>query len=521
MKDTYRRPVTSATIASVALVVVAVIALLPNGTDGSARATAAFQATEALDRAGAAITSAPGVRYTGAITVRTDPPAADPSARITVRLSVTDLVVTASGDVRGQLGAQSSAPADYLQVGAAAIARGPQPFWRGVITDPALTATPDGQTWGAPDPRVVPDLGALLRPASLISGLAGVRAGASPAARRGDVTPDTRRAATSDPAVTRSGSNGLVVGGPMGPLRVGLDRDGTRITSLSGRLDERISVELTMQTVGVDEVKALYRAATESAGNLAHAVAPYASVSLARSSARPVPGPCGPPNCDLEVTVVADGPAAPGPLTVVATTTITAGQGPRQVGRPCVRSIAAARNSTTRLRCTVTFLPPGPIGYRPTFAAQVFADTAPAAITAAITANQAMCTSPAPGRYSRVGTRAESAASDYGTQITGLARDYGFRVGEVVFDGRAADGVLLVTRGPGYATHVERSGAFDPTWPGTAALTVAATASVAGAKGAPLRWVFAEPPAADAFAKLLAANKITGIDVVTVPVQAP
>ncbi|GAB92204.1 hypothetical protein GORHZ_168_00010, partial [Gordonia rhizosphera NBRC 16068] len=109
------------------------------------------------------------------------------------------------------------------------------------------------------------------------------------------------------------------------------------------------------------------------------------------------------------------------------------------------------------------------------------------------------------------------AARSYHQQITGVPSGFAFVVDDFGFDGRDADGALLMTGGPGYDAHVLRDGTFDPAWAGTAQLTEQVRQASAAAADQPVRWVFAERAAAEAMSKLLAANRISGIDVVTVP----
>lgn len=87
---------------------------------------------------------------------------------------------------------------------------------------------------------------------------------------------------------------------------------------------------------------------------------------------------------------------------------------------------------------------------------------------------------------------------------------------EYTFDGRAPDGTLLMTFGPGYADNISRDGLLGSDWEGTEVLLENADQQLEAAGSTPVRWVFAEPEAADAVGKTLQSQGVRGITTVAV-----
>ncbi|GGF34678.1 hypothetical protein [Williamsia phyllosphaerae] len=505
----YVRPVAFTAAAVVALVVVVVVIVLPNRTSGSAEAGEAFVATRALDRATGPFAVANAVSYSGTVTAGE------------LRIGLDGLAVSAAGDAAGTIRVDDTT-ADYRQVGSSAIARGGEKFWRGVLGD-TVTSVPRSTDWAHLDLTRFPDLATLLTPARLAAAVSGDQRGAPVGT---EATPDARSTALTDPAVRRTSATTLV----SGEATVTTDDAGTALVAVRGRIG--VVADGTTQTPVVADVRvtardataadALYRDLSAQSGELARSIAPGTTLSLSRSTARPAPGACTPPTCDADVSIVATTSDPIGSLTIVATATVGFESRGRAVGRPCVRTVTLGRTGTARFRCSVTALPRpnGPFAVRGKFAATVFAETPPATITGRVSAGRAMSTAPATGTFRRAGVKTDAAAARYGTQITGLSSTVVYEVGDQAFDGRADDGVLLVTRGPGYSEHLDSGGALESTWPGYRQLLTQARAQKAAAGSTPVRWVFAEKDAAAATTAALSANEITGIEVVTVPAEA-
>ncbi|GAA1456342.1 Tox-REase-5 domain-containing protein [Williamsia maris] len=502
----YARPVAFTAAAVVALVALVVVIALPDHTSGSAESSSAFAATRALDRSTGPFAVANAAGYNGTVT------AGD------LRIGLDGLVVSAAGDAAGTISVADTT-ADYRQVGSSAIARGGEKFWRGVLGD-AATTVPRSTDWAHLDLTRFPDLAGLLTPARLAATLSGEQRGAP---NGSDATPDARSPAITDPVVRRTADATLV----SGDTTVSTDDAGTGLVGVRGRIGAVTAG--TTQTPVVADVRvvardasaadALYRDLSAQSGELARSIAPGTALSLSRSTARPAPGACTPPTCDADVSIVATATDPIGSLSIVATATVGFESRGRAVGRPCVRTVTLGRSGTARFRCSVTALPRpnGPFAVRGKFSAAVFAETPPATITDRVTAGRAMSTATATGRFRRAGVKTNAAAARYGTQITGLPSTVVYEVGDQSFDGRADDGVLLVTRGPGYSEHLDSGGALESTWPGYQQLLTQARAQKSAAGSTPVRWVFAEKDAAAATTAALGANEITGIEVVTVP----
>ncbi len=133
-----------------------------------------------------------------------------------------------------------------------------------------------------------------------------------------------------------------------------------------------------------------------------------------------------------------------------------------------MRTVTLDRRASARFRCAVTGLPrtDGWFAIRSRFAATSYADTPPSTISTRLRDAEAVSRAPAPGTFRRAGVKTDADAARYDTQITGLRSNVGYDVRGYGFDGRAPDGVLLVTRGPGHASHLDSGGALESTWPG-------------------------------------------------------
>ncbi len=502
----YVRPVAFTAAAVVALIVVVVVIVLPNRTSGSAESSAAFTTTRALDRATGPFAVANAATYSGTVTAGE------------LRIGLDGLAVSAAGDAAGTIAVDDTS-ADYRQVGPSAIARGGEKFWRGVLGDSA-PSVPRSTDWAHLDQTRFPDLAGLLTPSRLAASLSGDQRGASTGS---DAIPDARSPAVTDPAVRRTSDTTLV----SGEVTVTTDDAGTALVGVRGRIGAvtgsttrtPVVADVRIAARDASAAQALYRDLSAQSGELARSIAPGVALSLSRSTARPAPGACTPPSCDAGVSIVATSATPIDALTVIATANVGFESRGRAVGRPCVRTVTLGRGATARFRCAVTALPRpnGPFAVRGTFTATVYAETPPATITARVSAGRTMSTAPATGTFRRAGVKTDTAAARYGTQITGLPSNVVYEVGEQAFDGRADDGVLLVTRGPGYSEHLDSGGALESTWPGYQQLLAQARAQKAAAGSSPVRWVFAEKDAASATTSALSANEITGIEVVTVP----
>ena len=502
----YARPVLFTASAVAALVVVVVVIALPNSTSGSAAPSSAFTAARALDRATEPFAVANVATYSGTVTAGT------------LKIRLDGLAVSAAGDAAGTI-AVADTTADYRQVGSSAIARGGEKFWRGFLGDSA-TSVPRSTDWAHLDLTRFPDLATLLTPSRLAAAVSGEQRGAPSGSA---AIPDTRSPAITDPAVRRTSDTTLV----SGDTTVTTDDAGTafvgvrgRVGSVAGATEQTpVVVDVRVATRDRSAADELYRDLSAQSGELARSVAPGTSLSLTRSTARPAPGACTPPNCDADVSIVATSADPIGSLSVIATATVTFESRGKAVGRPCVRTVTLGSTGTAGFRCTVTALPRpnGPFAVRGTFTATVYADTPPTTIATGLSAGRALSGAAATGTFRRAGVKTDTAAARYGTQITGLPSSVVYEVGGYGFDGRADDGVLLVTRGPGYSEHLDSGKALESTWPGYQELLTQARAQKTAAGSTPIRWVFAEKDAAAATTAALTANAITGIEVVTVP----
>jgi hypothetical protein len=116
------------------------------------------------------------------------------------------------------------------------------------------------------------------------------------------------------------------------------------------------------------------------------------------------------------------------------------------------------------------------------------------------------------GRFVRASEAMSPRAARYQSQVTGRPPGEIFLVDGVKFDG-FRDGVLFDAKGPGYASFV-KDGRFRRWFAGAGELVDQAGRQVRVAGGVPIVWHVAEPQAARAIRRLLAANGLSGIRVV-------
>ncbi|PZT97113.1 MAG: hypothetical protein DI630_22325 [Gordonia sp. (in: high G+C Gram-positive bacteria)] len=256
----------------------------------------------------------------------------------------------------------------------------------------------------------------------------------------------------------------------------------------------------------------MYDTISEQTAALTHVPAPYIRPDFAASGFRLSVSPCSPPVCEYIVTYVASTPSATGPgsATVVGNMTLTLNG--RPVGGTCAHTVTVPLNGRAEARCPFTV--PNEDGTLKGDVAYVFTtflDQDRGAFENALSANKKAATAGAVGTWKPAGFKETRQARDHNKQVTGVPSTFVYEVNEYAFDGRAPDGTLLMTFGPGYADNIGRDGLLGSDWEGTEVLLESADQQLEAAGSTPVRWVFAEPEAADAVGKTLQSQGVRGI----------
>ncbi|WP_143695418.1 hypothetical protein [Williamsia sp. 1135] len=495
--------------AVVALVAVLVLIFLPRSADGTASAPASVLAYKSLTEVATAFADQPGAKYTGSVTAGE------------MKINLTDVEVSASGDLQGRIkvGGES---AEIIGVNGLTYAKGSASFWKSQLEKPKMNYEAVASGWAKLDPATFPNLGWLLAPPNLAFALSNDEEAVDLESKGQPVglidTPDGRFLPAGLPDVIVEGDNTFVSGGTMrattGPNK--------NLTTVKGPITqtggERVEVDVSVEPIGPNEIGRLYDRIDAQAQTLAHIPAPYLSPNFDASGFRLTVSPCSPPICEYIVTYVARTPNAtqPGSITVVGDMTLTLND--RPVGGTCTRTVTVPLNGQGETRCPFTV--PNEDGTLKGDVAYVFTayvDQDPTVLTRALAANEQISTAEAQGIWTPTGFKGDLAARDYNLQVTGAPSTYTYVVNDEAFDGRAPDGTLLMTFGPGYSANIGSNGALDTGWAGTDALVDTARAQIKAARSTPVRWVFAEQDAADATAKTLEDNGVRGIDIVVVP----
>ena len=521
-----RKNVKAAVGAGVAVVAAAAIGfsgVLTPSADGTAIPNEPTRALQQINAAAKSLADAPAAKYSGTVT--------QISSSERKKVSVENLTVTAAGDISGVV--VSDGRADLLRIGGTDFYKGNESFWRKnqpILPTSITSATDAAGKWAAASPGLLGvDLPTILRPSYLgvkfdqqdsrtgNGELSGTAVGA------GTDTPDKRVQLGTDPAgvaeVEVGDSDGGVEGTKRfraGSLNIGVGDDGA-VTGLRGEImsnaSGKVEVDLKIDPLTADETTAFY--------SDAKAVVPGLSTI-------PVPGvtatrPTGDMQCtfggDCVMTYTTTTQMAGvtgGEVTFGITSEVKLNGGP--LGN-CRGSVKMPINGRGTVSCRVpTGGREGSVNSTSRFTIAAVANFDTNALTSAIGAAESVVASSA--GWAPTSPKAANASRRFDRQVTGTPSGYVYKVGDFGFDGRETDGTLLLTFGPGYDAHVLADGAFDGNWPGSQQVLARARDAKSAAGSKPVRLVFAEGRAGEAARKLLAANNITGVEVVVVPLAA-
>ena len=494
------------------LVVVLVAIFLPRTTDGSASAPAPILVHNTLTERAGHFAAQTGAKYTGSVSSDRD------------KINLDEVVVSSAGDLSGRIKVGGEA-AEIIGANGQTFAKGSAGFWKGQLADtPKINYEAVATGWAELDPTVFPDLGRVLAPPNLAGAVAGDDR-LFDLKTRGPAdgligTPDVRYRPAGLPAVVAEGDAVVVAADS---LRITMQDDGG-ISSVSGPLPAAggnvFDVDLQIQKAGPNEVGRVYDTIGEHTDALTHVPAPHIRPDFAASGFRLSVSPCSPPVCEYIVTYVASTPSPPGPgsATVVGDMTLTLNG--RPVGGTCAHTVTVPLNGKAEARCPFT-VPneDGRLEGDVTYVFTTFLDQDRGVFENALGANRKAATSAAAGAWKPAGFKDSRQARDHSRQVTGVPTTFVYEVNGYAFDGRAPDGTLLMTFGPGYADNVDRAGRLDAGWEGTEVLLAHADQQLQAAGSTPVRWAFAEPEVADAVAKTLQSQGIRGIATVAAPMD--
>ena len=514
-----------AVIAAVVLLVAVLVltltgAVLPS-VEGSAQPNATTQALNEMNRAGTGLADAPGAKYSGIITIS--------SKEGSLKVRVTDMTVTAAGDVHGKVQRGSGGQADWLQIGDKTYAKGGDDFWKneslGKQPRSVTMATPASDRWvSVPESFLGIDLRAALRPSRIGLNLSQQDTLLSttdlqgPTVGRIGETPDKRVATGKDPIgvseIAVEESDGGVEGArrfQAGSLTVGVNEAGD-VVALRGPLGKgyggdllEVEADLTVQKLNGDAVRGTY-------GTI------KSSLQGAKISATDVTinEPDGNLTCDrggdcvIRYDISNSSPSLNrGTVSVKMDTSFKKGG---KEFSTCSTTVAVPLNGRSNLSCRTPLGSPADVDAGTHFSATVDGEVDDAALTAAVEQGQKVSDSAA--GWAPTAPKAMSAARDYHRQVAVAPSDFTYKVGDFSFDGRERDGTLLLVYGPGYDAHVLPDGALNPEWKGTDELLRQARDARAAAGDRPVRMVFSESRAADAMRDLLIAEKVERVEVV-------
>ncbi|NMO19400.1 hypothetical protein HPC49_22380 [Pyxidicoccus fallax] len=122
-----------------------------------------------------------------------------------------------------------------------------------------------------------------------------------------------------------------------------------------------------------------------------------------------------------------------------------------------------------------------------------------------------------PGKWEPVSESMSAPSRAYQAQVTGAPDGYAYTVRGVKFDGYR-DGVLLETKGPGYARFL-KNGSFRAWFRGADGMLQQAERQFMAALGTPIEWHFAEREVADAVRAMLRDSDLDDIKVVFTPAR--
>ncbi|MGV9709750.1 hypothetical protein ACWDTI_03705 [Gordonia sp. NPDC003424] len=507
-------------IVGVACLVVTLIlafsGVIPVSTSGQAVASAPTRAQQRLNAATLPMADAPAAQYTGQMAVggRT--------------LQMQDLTVTAAGDVHGKIAADKQ-PAEVLELAGTTYVKAGAGFWDAWNADAPDNIHRDS-TGAAGQWAMVPpdffgvDLGEVLRPSTFALTSQDQDDRIKPDTSTtpmpaGDQTPDRRGTPTGDPQGIALGpmqDDGQTILAGQNPVR--LNPDGT-IFGIAGPVrtapaDRPTTTKLKVTLLSNDGVTEFYATVQGLKDPLSKVAAPEVNVPKPSGNL----DNCTNTYCLLVYHFTNSMPGADrGSVTIVQTSSLTVNGSP---AGSCTQTTTMPMNGTGMSQCVFTFADPRTqtINYHADsdFTISATAEKDVTVIVQSAEKGRDVATRQ-PGHWFPTGYKLDPTARRFDQQITGTPSGFVYTVGDFGFDGRETDGTLLMTAAPGYDSHVLSSGAFDPSWPGTAQLVDQARRAAAAGAGQPVRWVFAEQRSADAAAKLLADNGIGGVQVVVVP----
>lgn len=510
----------AAVLLVVALILTLTGAILPS-VEGTAQPNEATRVLNDLNKASTALADAPGAKYNGLITI------ANTSGSVKVR--VTDLTVTAAGDVQGKVQQGSDGQADWLQIGDKTYAKGGSDFWKkqSIAKQPksVTIVTPSSDQWVAvPESFLGIDLRAALRPARLGLNLSQQDTALGDTELQGAAvgligdTPDKRVATGKDPiGVSEIGvedNDGGVEGTrrfQAGSLTVGVDEAGD-VVALRGPLGKgyggdtlTVDADLTMQKLNGDAVRGAYATIKSS---LQGAKVGATDITIGEPTGDLTCNRGG--DCVISYDVGNTSPSlARGTVSVKMDTSFKKAD---KEFATCTVTVALPLNGRSNLTCRTPFGAPADVSSGTRFAVTVNGEIDDVALAAALEQGQKVSDSSA--GWAPTAPKALNAAREYNRQVAVAPSNYVYKVGAFAFDGRERDGTLLLVHGAGYQTHVLPDGTMDPAWKGTEELVTQARDARSAAGGRPVRMVFDEPGVADAVRGLLIANNIERVDVV-------
>ncbi|MYR07574.1 hypothetical protein GTV32_15235 [Gordonia sp. SID5947] len=502
----------------VVVIVVTVSGVVPRSTTGEAVSDAPTRAQKELDHATTAMADAPAASYSGEIVAGGQ------------SMQVQDLTVTAAGDVHGTVTLDGQ-PAEVLMIAGGTYLKAGAAFWdaHSAGADRSVRHDSSGAAgnWALVPPDFLGiDLGATLRPASFGLGSQDqdqriFESDNTTPVPEADQTPDRRVRSTSDPQGLRAGpveSDGQTLVAGDNPVRVNADGS---IWGIAGPVrtaptDRPTTTKLKVTLLTDDEVKSFYSTIQGFSDPLSRVAAPQVDVPKPSGNL----DACTNTFCVLEYQFTNSMPGADrGTVTIQQTSSLTVNGAP---AGSCARTVTMPMNGAGQSTCTFRFPDPRTrtINYHAdsNFDISATAEKDVRVIVESAEKGRDIATAQ-PGHWYPGGYKADPVARRFNQQIAGVPSGFGYLVGDVPFDGRDADGTLLMTAAPGYDDHV-RGGSFDPSWAGTQQVAEQAKKAKAAAGDQPVRWVFAEQNSANAMSKLLADNQISGIDVATVPASS-
>ncbi|MBM7367532.1 hypothetical protein [Gordonia hydrophobica] len=519
-----RKSVIAAAVAALVLAVVLVLSLtgaVVPSVQGVAQPNEPTRVLNDLNTAGTSLADAPGAKYTGVVTLT--------GSSGTLKIKVTDLTVTAAGDVRGKIQQGSNPTAEWLQIGAKTFVKGSEAFWKnedakkqpaGVKLD-----TPSADKWvSVPEAFLGIDLRAALRPARLGANLSQqdtqlgtTEIQGTPVGLIGE-TPDKRVDPRSDPIgvseLEVDENDGGIDGArrfQAGALTVGVN-DGGDVVAVRGPIGKgfggdtvKVEGDLTVEKLDMDAVRSTYSGISSE-------------VKGAKVGATDIT--IGQPTGDLNCTNGGDCVIGYDVGNSTAdldggTVTIRMETSFKKAGKEfnkCTTTTTVPVNGRGNVTCRVPFGAPADVNSLSRFTVTVDGSVDEAALTTSIEQGRTVAETAA--GWAPAAPKALDAARDYNRQVAIAPSNYVYKIGEFGFDGRERDGTLLLVHGPGYDSHVLADGAMDPAWKGTEQLLIQAKDGRSAAGDKPVRMVFSESRTADAVRALLIANHIERVEVV-------